>query len=163
MKRNQNQKKQESGESLNLAYTRVSTVFQEDNMSTEVQSQHIAATAALNDETVHQWLHDTDSGGNDDRVSFNKMMDLARAGKVSKIYVYSLDRFARNLLHSEQAHHELQKLGVKVVSVREHLTDGPVGNLLRQKGAEERHPPRRRSLRLQIGAEGQGPTKGRTY
>lgn len=123
---------QDSGADLNLAYTRISTVFQEDNTSIELQGKHIAGTAALSDDKIDEWLHDTDSGGSDDREGFNRMMEIARSGNVRKIYVYSLDRFARDLLISEQAHHELRLLGVKVVSVREQLTDGPAGNLLRQ-------------------------------
>lgn len=121
-----------SAEKLSVGYTRISTVFQEDNSSRDSQIEQIVAAAALSEETIGLWLHDTDSGGNDDRKSFNRMMDAARAGTVRKVYVYALDRFARDLLLNEQAYRELEALGVKVVSVREHLMDGPVGNLLRQ-------------------------------
>jgi DNA invertase Pin-like site-specific DNA recombinase len=50
------------------------------------------------------------------RPSFERMMEHARAGKFSVLYVWALDRLGRSMLGIANTIQELDKLGVEVVS-----------------------------------------------
>lgn len=66
------------------------------------------------------------------RPVFVQMMADARAGRVSAIMVWALDRMHRSMLGAIQDVLELDRLGVPVISVREPWLDtgGPVRQLL---------------------------------
>lgn len=65
------------------------------------------------------------------RPVFNRLMADARAGRISAVAVWSLDRLARGFACFD-AYRELTRLGVRVLSVREPWTDveGPARELL---------------------------------
>ncbi len=66
------------------------------------------------------------------RPRFEAMMNDARAGKVGTVLVWALDRFGRSMIGNIQALLELDRLGVKIISVKEPWLDtsGPVRSLL---------------------------------
>jgi putative DNA-invertase from lambdoid prophage Rac len=66
------------------------------------------------------------------RPEFEAMMKAAHAGKLGTIVVWALDRLHRSMVGSMQTVLELDRLGVRVISVREPWLDtaGPVRSLL---------------------------------
>jgi DNA invertase Pin-like site-specific DNA recombinase len=66
------------------------------------------------------------------RPEFDRMLKAAHAGKFDVLLVWSLDRFGRSMVGNLQAVLELDRIGVKVVSVQEPWLDtgGPVRTLL---------------------------------
>ena len=70
------------------------------------------------------------SGTNDSRPSFQQMIKDSAKGSFRYILVWKLDRFARNRYDSAVYKRELSKNGVKVVSVKENITDTPEGVIL---------------------------------
>jgi DNA invertase Pin-like site-specific DNA recombinase len=67
---------------------------------------------------------------NDARPSFQQMLSDAKKRQFEVVLVYKLDRFARNKYDSVTNKRTLQKLGVRVVSAMENITDSPEGILL---------------------------------
>jgi DNA invertase Pin-like site-specific DNA recombinase len=66
------------------------------------------------------------------RPEFDRMLKAAHAGKFDVLLVWSLDRFGRSMVGNLQTVLELDRIGVKVVSVQEPWLDtgGPVRSLL---------------------------------
>ena len=70
------------------------------------------------------------SGTNDARPSFQQMIKDSEMKTFRYILVWKLDRFARNRYDSAVYKRQLNKNGVKVVSVKENITDTPEGVIL---------------------------------
>ena len=71
------------------------------------------------------------SGGNLERPQFRQMMEDARAGKISHIIVYRLDRISRNIGDFAGLIQELNGLGVEFISIREQFdTSSPLGRAM---------------------------------
>lgn len=70
------------------------------------------------------------SGTNDSRPSFQQMIKDSEKKSFRYILVWKFDRFARNRYDSAVYKHELSKNGVRVVSVKENITDTPEGVIL---------------------------------
>ena len=66
----------------------------------------------LTEEKIH-W--DIESGANEKRKGYNRVLELVRQGKIDKIIVPCFDRFTRSALGWEVAHRELQVFGVELV------------------------------------------------
>lgn len=70
------------------------------------------------------------SGTTDRRPEFLRMVADAGKGRFDRLYVYKLDRFARNRFDSATYRAKLRKAGVDVVSASERVPDGPEGIML---------------------------------
>lgn len=71
------------------------------------------------------------SGGNLERPRFKQMMRDARAGKISSVIVYRLDRISRNIGDFAALIDELSSLGISFVSIREQFdTASPMGRAM---------------------------------
>lgn len=70
------------------------------------------------------------SGRTDDRPDFQRMLSDAAKRQFSVVIVWKLDRFARNRYDSAINKAKLKKYGVRVVSVKENITDSPEGIIL---------------------------------
>lgn len=70
------------------------------------------------------------SGKTDSRPQFRRMVADSDAGKWSSVYVYKLDRFARNRYDAATNRAKLRKNGVELVSATEHISEGADGILL---------------------------------
>lgn len=71
------------------------------------------------------------SGKNTNRPAFQELMEKVRAGEISKILVYRLDRFSRSIADFSQIWVELERLGVEFVSVTEQFdTSSPMGRAM---------------------------------
>lgn len=66
----------------------------------------------LTDEQIH-W--DVESGANEKRIGYNRVLELVRLGQVDKIIVPCFDRFTRSALGWEVARQELQQFEVELV------------------------------------------------
>lgn len=102
-------------------YIRVSTHWQVDKDSLQVQQRELIAYAQLvlgiNDYFVFE-----DAGysaKNTDRPSFQSMMSRVRTGEFSHVLVWKIDRVSRNLLDFASMYDELQRLGVIFISKNE--------------------------------------------
>ena len=79
---------------------------------------------------VREYIDRAISGTSDNRPSFQRMMKDAEKHDFQFILVWKFDRFARNRYDSAVHKHQLAKFGVKVVSVKEVITDTPEGVIL---------------------------------
>lgn len=109
-------------------YQRVST----DRQFTENQRPELLQLAAARGLDIVATFEETVSGAARQRAAFDAMMRKAHAGHFDTVLVWSLDRFGRSMTGNLNAVLELDRLGVRVVSVREPWLDtaGPVRALL---------------------------------
>ena len=70
------------------------------------------------------------TGTKDQRPDFQRMIEDAAKRQFEMVIVWKLDRFARNRYDSAIYKAKLKKYGVKVVSVKENITDNPEGIIL---------------------------------
>ena len=70
------------------------------------------------------------SARTDDRPEFQRMIRDSEKGLFDTVLVWKLDRFSRNRYDSAYYKHMLKKNGVKVVSAKENISDGPEGIIL---------------------------------
>jgi DNA invertase Pin-like site-specific DNA recombinase len=70
------------------------------------------------------------TGTSDKRPQFQKMILDSAKRQFEVVFVYQLDRFARNRYDSATHKTKLKKNGVKVISVRENITDDASGVLM---------------------------------
>lgn len=79
---------------------------------------------------IGEYIDRATTGTNDNRPQFQQMIEDAKKGEFKFILVYKLDRFARNKYDSVVHKHNLAKLGVRVISATESISDSPEGALL---------------------------------
>lgn len=70
------------------------------------------------------------SGRTDERPQFKRMLADAERGEWSAVWVYKLDRFARNRFDAATNKARLKRCGVSLLSATEHINDGPDGILM---------------------------------
>lgn len=105
-------------------YLRVST----DKQSTENQEPDLsrmisAREPGSNASTILLTYRETVSATAKVRPEFERMMEDARAGKISRLYIWSLDRFGRRMFENVRDLKLLLHYGVQVVSAREPWLD----------------------------------------
>lgn len=79
---------------------------------------------------VARYYDEARSGKTDDRPQFQKMIEDSNKNLFKFIIVYQLDRFARNRYDSAIYKSKLNKNGVKVLSVRENISEDASGILM---------------------------------
>lgn len=79
---------------------------------------------------VGEYIDRALSGTKDQRPDFLRMIEDASKRQFEMVIVWKLDRFARNRYDSAIYKAKLKKYGVKVVSVKEAITDSPEGIIL---------------------------------
>lgn len=113
-----------------VAYARFSSDLQREE-SIEAQVRAIKAFAEQNGYTLLKVYIDRGiSGTTDNRPQFQNMIDDAKSGQFDAIIVHKLDRFARNRADSAIYRKELEKHGVKLISVLENFDDSPEAVIL---------------------------------
>jgi len=114
-------------------YIRVSTKYQIDKDSLQVQRRELIAYSELI-LNIRDYVVFEDPGfsaKNTDRPEFQAMMARIRAGEFSHILVWKIDRFSRNLLDFAEIYKELKKSGVAFISKNEQFdTSTPVGEAM---------------------------------
>ena len=78
----------------------------------------------------HIFTDEAVSATTDQRDGFLQMIEQAKESQVDYVIVHKLDRFARNRYDSAFYRHELEKTGVKVLSVLEQLDGSPESIIL---------------------------------
>ena len=121
-------------ESLKAAiYIRVSTQYQIDKDSLQVQKRDLIAYAqmvlGINDYVVFE--DPGYSAKNTDRPDYQRMMSRLRTGEFSHLLVWKIDRISRNLLDFSSMYKELKELGVIFVSKNEQFdTSNAIGEAM---------------------------------
>lgn len=106
-----------------VLYVRVSTRDQVDNgHSLQMQEQRLRQYAAFKGYDAVELVSDEGlSGASVDRPGFRKVMDLIDRHAVDCVMVYSLSRFARNVVATMDAVELMNRRGVAFVSVTEQV------------------------------------------
>ena len=117
-------------------YVRVSTEEQAENgTSLETQREQAEAYVVAREWALVATFEDAGISGTKDesgRPGLRDLMNAARSGEVEVIVVTKVDRFSRSMAHFAQTVEELDKLGVKFVSVSEGFDSTTLsGQLLR--------------------------------
>lgn len=79
---------------------------------------------------VGEYIDRATTGTNDDRPSFQQMIDDASKKQFDYIICYKLDRFSRNRYDSVFYKHKLEQYGIKVLSAMEAISDTQEGKLI---------------------------------
>ena len=79
---------------------------------------------------VGEYIDRAQTGKNDNRVEFQKMLSDSDKHTFEGVLVYQLDRFARNRYDSAINKSKLKKNGVRVISAKENIADDPSGILV---------------------------------
>lgn len=79
---------------------------------------------------VAQYIDRALSARTADRPEFQRMISDSEKGLFDTVLVWKIDRFSRDRYDSAFYKHTLKKNGVKVVSVKENITDTPEGIIL---------------------------------
>ena len=79
---------------------------------------------------VAEYIDRALTGTKDARPDFQRMIEDAAKKQFEMVIVWKLDRFARNRYDSAIYKAKLKKYGVRVVSVKENITDSPEGIIL---------------------------------
>lgn len=79
---------------------------------------------------VGEYIDRALTGTKDQRPDFQRMIEDAAKNQFELVIVWKLDRFARNRYDSAIYKAKLKKFGIKVVSVKENITDSPEGIIL---------------------------------
>lgn len=110
------------------AYVRVSTRQQ----SVEAQREAISRAAAARGDVIDHWFQEKISGSTLERPELNELRVAARAGRISKVYVFRVDRLSRGGIRDTLAIvEELRAHGCRVASVSDGFSlDGPAGDVV---------------------------------
>lgn len=113
-----------------VIYARFSSHSQTEQ-SIEGQLKVCYEYAKANDYTVvGEYIDRAQTGRNDNRLEFQKMLSDSDKGTFEAVLVYQLDRFARNRYDSAINKAKLKKNGVRVISAKENIADDPSGILV---------------------------------
>lgn len=113
-----------------VIYARYSSHSQTEQ-SIEGQLRDAYAWANDHDITVvGEYIDRALSAKSDDRPDFRRMIEDSAKRQFSLVIVWKLDRFARNRYDSAIYKAKLKRNGVRVVSVKENITDAPEGIIL---------------------------------
>ena len=113
-----------------VIYARYSSDTQREE-SIEGQIRECTEYAKYNDmEIVGQYIDRAFSAKTDDRPDFQRMIADSAKKLFDVVLVWKLDRFARNRYDSAFYRYTLRKNGVRVVSAKENISNGPEGIIL---------------------------------
>lgn len=113
-----------------VIYARYSSHSQRDE-SIEGQLRECQEYAIKNDYIIlEEYCDRALTGKSDNRAAFQKMIRDAKNNKFNYVLVYKLDRFARNRYDSAMYKNMLKKHNIKVVSIKENISDSPEGIIL---------------------------------
>ena len=113
-----------------VIYARYSSDNQTE-ASIEGQLRECMEYATYNDiQVIGNYIDRALSAKTDNRPEFQRMIKDSYRKLFDTVLVWKLDRFARNRYDSAYYKNILKKNGVKVISAKENISDGPEGVLL---------------------------------
>lgn len=80
---------------------------------------------------IHKYIDRAQTGTNDNREQFQKMLTDSERKYFQGVLVYQLDRFGRGDIVDALNEDKLNKNGVEVISAKENFSDDPSGNLMK--------------------------------
>lgn len=112
---------------ITAIYIRVST----DEQNSGAEAQELALRNHCQAHNLNNYEVFTDigvSGRRINRPGLDRLMDMARQGKISSVIVYSFSRFARSTRHLIDALEEFKSLGISFLSLTEAIdTSSAIG------------------------------------
>lgn len=96
----------------NAIYARVSTNRQDTGLEAQISACKEKARNAMT-------FTDTISGAKDSRPGLDQLMDKIKAGEISRVYIFSLSRLGRSLIHLVTLIKEFQAHNVILLSLTE--------------------------------------------
>jgi len=112
-------------------YARYSPGPQQTEASIEGQVRECKEYADRNGiRIINVYSDSKQTGRNDNRAGFQRMLRDCKRGGVSVILVWKIDRFGRNRAEIAQNRALLKLSGVKVISAMEHIPETPEGIIL---------------------------------
>ena len=133
-----------------VIYARYSSDNQREE-SIEGQIRECTEYAVRNDITIlSSYIDRALSARTADRPEFQRMIADSEKGLFDVVLVWKLDRFSRDRYDSAHYKHILKKNGVRVISARENISEGPEGIILESmlEGYAEYYSAGRRKMRL---------------
>jgi len=118
-----------------VSYTRVSGAKQMDGLSLEVQLNGVNEYAKKYNYQIQEYFGGTyESAASDERKEFQRMIKYLKTTKrkISKILVYSLERFSRNE-NSIWLSSQLRNLGIEIISVTQPIDTSNPSGIMQQK------------------------------
>ena len=113
-----------------VIYARYSSGNQREE-SIEGQLRECYEYAKYNDiEIIDEYIDRAFSAKTDDRPDFQRLIADSNRKFFDAVLVWKLDRFARNRYDAAFYKHTLKKKNVRVLSVKENISDGPEGIIL---------------------------------
>src|SRR6185312_4173420 len=111
-------------------YARVSTADQSSGLESQVRAlKEYCRINNIQDATL--FTDENQSGAKSSRPALDRMMELVREKQVEKVVSYSLSRLGRSTTHLLKLMDEMNKCGVKFVSLSERLeTETPAGRMI---------------------------------
>ena len=104
-------------------YARVSTLEGHQDSSYQLQVGELSKSILKNPDYELICIYaDKESGKTNKRSSFQKMMDLARAGGIDLIVTKSISGFGRNTINVIGAIQELRKIGIEIYFEKENMS-----------------------------------------
>ena len=114
-----------------VIYARYSTGHNQKEESIEGQIRECTAFAKANDlQIVEIYADRRQSGRSDNREAFQKMLSDSKKKLFSYVIVWKIDRFGRNREEITKNKALLRLNGVKLLSARENIPEGPEGIIL---------------------------------
>lgn len=112
------------------AYGRYSSHLQNEQ-SIEGQFSDIYAKAKQEGYTIiKEYVDEAMTGRNDKRPAFQQMIQDSEKGLFEAVFVWAIDRFARDRYLAAIYKHQLRKNGVKLLYAVENIPNGPEGIML---------------------------------
>lgn len=110
-------------EKMNVAYLRVSTEAQTEKYGLDMQKQKILDYCEREGVIIDRWYIDGGySGSKLDRPEINELLKDAENGRISKVFIYKLDRMSRDVIDTlTLLYRVLPEYGVQIVSMTEDL------------------------------------------
>ena len=118
---------------LGACYVRTATITNDPSFSLEAQIEQIKACAAAEGVEIIKIYFDeaTSAHKTKCRPGIMKMLDDARKGEFSILYVHKIDRLARHLEWAVEIIKQLQRANVTLKAIEENLhMDTPEGKLM---------------------------------
>lgn len=111
-------------------YARVSTADQSSGLESQVRA--LKEYCRMNNiQDALLFTDENQSGAKSSRPGLDRMMQMVRDKKVEKVISYSLSRLGRSTTHLLKLMDEMNKCGVKFVSLSERLeTETPAGRMI---------------------------------
>lgn len=107
------------------------SVDKKDSVSIEAQIEQCRALAKTREPLIFQ--DKGFSGKNTERPDLKRLFEAIRAGRISTVYVYKLDRISRNIVDFNQLYQTMEAYGTEFVSVNEKFdTSSVMGRAMMQ-------------------------------